>query len=124
KAAFTFERRSNRVHWRRLRIDKQQMTAMENDPAVKQFLCGKILEVFRSGSQIHQNNAFLLHLGMPLVKLDGFYRGPFSEEDVLIITKNLPEIEARELQTLLFSKSYGKDALHGWKKYLYIRGFL
>lgn len=91
---------------------------------IKQFLCAKILSVFREESQIHQNNAFLLYLGMPLIKLDGFFRGVFSEEDILIIAKLMQEDETVEIQKLLFSKSYGKDALQGINYILYSQGFL
>ncbi|MFA6036688.1 MAG: hypothetical protein WC748_01045 [Legionellales bacterium] len=105
----------------------QEAATSENNHlilGIKQFLCAKILRAFREESQIHQNNAFLLYLGMPLIKLDGFFRGVFSEEDVLIIAKLMQEDENAEIQKLLFSKSYGKDVLQGINYILYSQGFL
>lgn len=84
----------------------------------------KIVEAFRWESQIHQNNVFLLHVGLPIIKLDGYYRGVLIADDVFNITKQMEENEADELQRLLFSKSYGGDTLFGWKRILFNFGFL
>lgn len=91
---------------------------------MKTFVCSSLIRVFRVGSQIHQNNAILLHLGMPLIKLDGFFRGNFSETDVLALCSQLQEDEATELKRLLFSKSFAGETLLGWKFYMVMSGIL
>lgn len=91
---------------------------------IRKFACAALINIFRSGSQIHQNNALLLYFGLPLVKLDCFYRGTASEEDILTICAQLQTDEADLLRTLLFSKSYGGDVLFGWKRALFNRGFI
>jgi hypothetical protein len=86
--------------------------------------CASILKNFRCASQIHQSNAFLLHIGLPLIKLDGFYRGFFSEDDVLTISNQLSADQALELEQLLFHRSFAGDVLQGWGFLLFKQGFL
>jgi hypothetical protein len=84
----------------------------------------EILDYTKQRSQIHANNAFLLHMGLPIVKLDGYYRGVFSAEDVLILCNELPSSEADELKTLLLRKPFGHDTLFGWQKILFMWGLI
>lgn len=84
----------------------------------------EIIAYSKRRSPIHQNAAYLLHLGMPLIKLDGFFRGAFGTEDVAILCAQLPEHEANALKRLLYRRSYGGDTLYGWKKILFLWGFI
>ena len=81
-------------------------------------------EVFMMGSQIHQNAAVLLEIGLPIIKLDGLYRGMFNNYDVLRLQKKLNETEARELSALLLDRPYGGQMLHGWKRAAFLRGLI
>ena len=55
------------------------------------------------GSQIHQNAAALLDLGLAIVKLDGMYRGMFNAADVRKICRLLSPGDGRALERLLLS---------------------
>ncbi|MCB6178378.1 rhamnan synthesis F family protein [Rhodobacter sp. Har01] len=79
---------------------------------------------FIEGSQIHQNAAILLHMGMPLVKLDGLYRGMFNLFDIRNITAPLQPGEQEELTALLVERPYGNDTLIGWRKAAFNRGLI
>lgn len=81
-------------------------------------------EVFMSGSQIHQNATVLLGLGLPIVKLDGVYRGMFNAIDVLRLQAKLPEDEARALADLLLERPFGGRTLVGWKRSAFYRGLI
>ena len=84
----------------------------------------EILAHFKEGNVLHKNAVFLLCLGLPLIKLDGFYRGVFSKEDVHQLCAQMSEEEGKELATLLFSRPFGKESLVGWQRFLFSRGFL
>jgi hypothetical protein len=82
------------------------------------------LECFTSGSQIHQNNILLHHLGMPIIKLDGLYRGMFSVEDVQTLANQLGIDEKNHFMHLMYSKSFGGNTLFGWKRAAFYRGLI
>lgn len=84
----------------------------------------KCIDSFRMGSQIHQNPGTLLYLGLPIVKLDGFFRGLFVEEDVGKIQMLMDATEFIELTKLLYSKPYGLDHLTGIDKLAFNLGIL
>ncbi len=86
------------------------------EDAIKAPLIGCLAQTFNQGSQIHQNAAVLVYMGLPIVKLDGIYRGLFSIRDVKQITDLLDERDLERLTTLLLSKPYGGDTLFGWKQ--------
>lgn len=81
-------------------------------------------EVFMQGSQIHQNAAVLLEIGLPIIKLDSLYRGGANNYDVLRLQKKLNETEARELSALLLDRPFGGQTLRGWKRAAFIRGLI
>ncbi|WP_439550593.1 rhamnan synthesis F family protein [Falsiroseomonas sp.] len=83
-----------------------------------------LMECFLSGSQIHQNNILLHHLGMPLVKLDALYRGMLSVADVESIAHQLSAQESNDFRRLMFSKPYGGNYLVGWKRAAFYRGLI
>ncbi len=81
-------------------------------------------EVFITGSQIHQNAAVLLEIGLPIIKLDGMYRGMFNSFDLLRIQNKLDPAEASELAALILERPYGGVTLFGWKRAAFMRGLL
>ena len=83
-----------------------------------------LMECFTAGSQIHQNNILLHHLGMPLIKLDALYRGMFSIEDVEKIATQLDAQETDSFRRLMFSKPFGGNTLFGWKRAAFYRGLI
>ena len=82
------------------------------------------VESFQHGSQVHQNAAILLELGLPFVKLDGHYRGLFNGYDVIRLKKKLPPLEAEELGRLLLERPFGADNLVGWKRAAFNLGLI
>lgn len=81
-------------------------------------------ETFMAGSQIHQNAAILLEIGLPIIKLDGLYRGMFNNYDVLRLQKKLEDSEAHELSALLMDRPFGGSTLIGWKLAAFMRGLI
>ena len=78
----------------------------------------------RFGSQIHQNNACFVYMGLPIIKLDGIYRGMFSELDVASLEKLLKPEYFHELIEILYKKPFGGDVLIGWKQVAFFRGLI
>jgi hypothetical protein len=83
-----------------------------------------LMECFTAGSQIHQNNILLHHLGMPIIKLDGLYRGMFSTADVVQLASQLSQNEKPSFQKLMFDKPFGGNTLFGWKRAAFYRGLI
>ncbi len=82
------------------------------------------VEVFMTGSQVHQNAAILVHMGLPIVKLDGLYRGVFNISDMNKVSCQLPDQERVELQRLLLERPFGGVTLKKWKLEAFNRGWL
>ena len=81
-----------------------------------------LVECFSNGSQIHQNALLLHYLGLPLIKLDGLYRGAFSTEDVEKLAQQLDPDEVIPFKRLMYSKPFGANFLLGWKKEAFRQG--
>lgn len=90
----------------------------------REYLAARATEVFMIGSQIHQNAAVLVKMGLPIVKLDGLYRGLFSVRDINRIISQLDDEDGAALRQLLFQRPYGGDTLEGWRKYAFYLGML
>lgn len=90
-----------------------------NDAAV-----AHLVEVFLEGSQIHQNAVLLLRLGLPIVKLDGMFRGMFSTLDLRRLLRMLPADEAAELARQLLERPFGGTTLTGWRRAAFFRGLI
>lgn len=88
---------------------------------IKEPLIDVLVGIFNQGSQIHQNAAVLVYMGLPIVKLDGVYRGLFSIRDVNQIADLLSESDSLRLKRQLLSKPYGGDVLFGWKLAAFLR---
>ena len=95
-----------------------------NETALRSMTAAYAAEVFMEGSQIHQNAAILLAMGLPIIKLDGLYRGMFNLADVRTLTDQLPTDEAEELRALLMERPFGGDTLVGWKRATFMRGYI
>lgn len=95
-----------------------------SDEHLRRILHAELLESFMSGSQIHQNASILIKLGLPIIKLDGLYRGIFSYEDMARICGMLESYEGQELGALLISRPYGGRYLTGWKRAAFEAGLM
>lgn len=91
---------------------------------VRRVVVSHLTQVFMVGSQIHQNASTLLKMGLPIVKLDGLYRGMFSVQDIQSITDQLPPEDAGELQALLLDRPFGGDVYIGWRYAAFMRGLI
>ncbi len=95
------------------------------DPAtLLDIVKSSLVDNFRQHSQIHQNSALLLHLGLPIVKLDCVYRGILNTLDVNTLLRLLPPDEGQDLKRLLYSRPFGGDVLVGWKRGAFLRGLI
>ncbi len=91
---------------------------------VRLALIDHLVEVFMSHSQIHQNAIVLLRMGLPIVKLDGIYRGFFNVQDLERICRQIESDEADELRRLLLERPDGAFTLHGWRHVAFMRGLI
>ena len=110
--------------WRRRAIERLGPVAELDPEAVRRIQVGVLSDVFIEGSQIHQNAAVMLQMGLPIVKLDGLYRGMFNLYDVGTICSVLPEQERRPLRALLIERPFGADTYTGWKRAAFLRGLI
>ncbi|MEH6751778.1 MAG: hypothetical protein V7698_15970 [Paracoccaceae bacterium] len=115
---------TNRADFGRYLLRHVQADSSNFDEILSDSLAAVASETFMLGSQIHQNAAVLLHIGLPIIKLDGLYRGMFNNYDVLRLQKKLREDEARELSALLMERPYGGQMLYGWKRSAFMRGLI
>ena len=90
----------------------------------KKFTISKSVSNSRHGSQLHQNNACFVLMGLPIIKLDGIYRGMFSEFDISNFQKLLAPEYFTELINILYKKPFGGDVLVGWKRVAFYRGLI
>ena len=71
-----------------------------------------------------ENHEIEHHLGMPIIKLDGLYRGMFSIADVVQLTSQLSQNEKLSFQKLMFDKPFGGNTLSGWKCAAFYQGLI
>ncbi len=83
-----------------------------------------LVECFTRGSQIHQNALLLHYLGLPLIKLDGLYRGMFSSGDVEKLAQQLEPDEVIPFKRLVYSRPFGAEVYIGWKKTAFFHGLI
>lgn len=89
-----------------------------------EFVISQSVLFSRFGSQIHQNNACFLLMGLPIIKLDGLFRGLFSEKDISHFQKLLKAEYFEELVEILYRNPFGNDYLHGWRRVAFERGII
>lgn len=95
-------------------LNKRVMQEVKND----------LMECFTAGSQIHQNAILLHSYGLPIIKLDGMFRGMFSTADIEKLASELDEDEQIEFKSLIYSKPFGGNTLYGWKRSAFYRGLI
>ena len=83
-----------------------------------------VLETWKFGSQIHQNGPLLHYLGLPLIKLDGLYRGMFDAADLEVLADQLSESEKYYFLELMYARPYAVPHLVGWRKFAYLKGLI
>jgi hypothetical protein len=88
------------------------------------FVAAKFIEQTRYGSQIHQNNACFVYMGLPIVKLDSIYRGMMNDADVYKFKPLMDVAEYELLESLLFQKPFGDNIYFGWKKLAFQMGLI
>lgn len=88
------------------------------------FVIARFVEQTRYGSQIHQNNACFVYMGLPLIKLDGIYRGMFNDIDVNNFKLLMDKGTYDKLENLLFDKPFGSNTFFGWKKLAFETGLI
>lgn len=91
---------------------------------IRNELKNELRETFMVGSHIHQSGLLMHALGVPLIKLDGLYRGTFSMQDINSFTKQLEAPEIEGFQEILYKRPYGGEFLEGWKLAAFLRGLL
>jgi hypothetical protein len=95
-----------------------------NEEKFRHALHSAATELFMRHSQIHQNAATLLRMGLPIIKLDLIYRGMASIMDMTNIVTQLTAEEGQELSAILMSRPYGEHVLFGWKRAAFMRGLI
>lgn len=77
----------------------------------------KFLEQFSCNPSIHKNNVQLTQLGLPIIKIDHFYRGQWSLWELDKIYHSLPlnEEEITQLNDMILRRPYGRISLSGWE---------
>ena len=92
--------------------------------AVKEEALSSFITYFKMGSQIHQNGIFLHKIGLPIIKLDGIYRGMFNARDVERIANDLEPDQQEAFRRIMYSRPYGRAVLFGWKRAAFERGLI
>lgn len=82
------------------------------------------VQTFMRHSQIHQNSATLIRMGLPIIKLDLLYRGMADLNDIQNMTNLLEQTEGDELLGILLARPYGEDVLFGWKRAAFSVGLI
>lgn len=97
----------------------ERLDEIFNEKAISHFM-----ECFAEGSQIHQSNIFLHKIGLPIIKLDGLYRGAFNSNDVEKLASDLESMQREHFLRTMYSRPYGGDVLVGWKLAAFMRGLI
>jgi len=95
---------------RRLPINQMDLAEKINKETLFDFI-----DCFTSGSQVHQNALFLLHIGLPFIKLDGLYRGMFSNADVEALALAIDTNESLYFKEVMYNNPFGGDRYIGWR---------
>jgi hypothetical protein len=92
--------------------------------ALRDSVIAHFVDCFSRGSQIHQSNAFLHRVGLPLIKLDGIYRGMFNSRDIEKVTDDLDASQQESFRRIMYSRPFGGSVLTGWKLAAFMRGLI
>ncbi|MDG9980344.1 rhamnan synthesis F family protein [Ectopseudomonas oleovorans] len=92
--------------------------------SIRDEVIANFVTCFSMGSQIHQNNIFLHKIGLPIIKLDGIYRGMFNARDVEKLTEELDAGQQDTFRRIMYSRPFGRAVLFGWKRAAFLRGLI
>ena len=92
--------------------------------AIRDEVVAHFVDCFSRGSQIHQSNAFLHKIGLPLIKLDGIYRGMFNSRDIERVADDLDADQQEDFRRIMYSRPFGGVVLVGWKRAAFMRGLI
>lgn len=108
----------------RLVLSRLSDPGLAEDAKLRAATAAYLTETFMVGSQIHQNGAILLRMGLPIIKLDGLYRGVYDISDINVLCGLLGAEEAGELRRILMERPFGDNVLRGWKLAAFKWGYL
>jgi hypothetical protein len=91
---------------------------------IRDEVIASFVDKFIQGSQIHQNNILLHHMGLAIIKLDGLYRGTFVSRDVEKLAADLVPVQKEDFRRLMYARPYGCNVLAGWKKVAFMYGLI
>lgn len=92
--------------------------------ALRDVVIAHFVDCFSRGSQIHQSNTFLHKIGLPLIKLDGIYRGMFNSQDIEKVAGDLDASQQESFRRIMYSRPFGGNVLTGWKLAAFMRGLI
>lgn len=92
--------------------------------SIKDEVIANFVTCFSMGSQIHQNNIFLHKIGLPIIKLDGIYRGMFNARDIEKLAEDLVQSQQEEFRRVMYSRPFGGSVLYGWKRTAFLSGLI
>ncbi len=116
--------------WRRFRpSDLRQTTIRKGELALSRCLAAIApLQALHSGggpgNPMHTNPAGLLAAGLPLIKLDGVYRGRFDTAALDRICAALPACERQEYLALATARPPAMRTLTGWQREAFRAGLI
>lgn len=96
----------------------------ETSHMARDAVIAELMKVFLSSSQIHNSATVLLHLGLPIVKLDALYRGVFGIYDTRRLCDAIGGDDGKELSELLLSRPFGGDNFRGLKRAFFSFGLV
>jgi len=97
-------------------LSTENLDLIPNGHFLKEKLIGNFLTEYIVGSQIHTNCVLLHYLGLPIIKLDLFYRGVCDIKDISRIKSQLPIEQQAEFFEIITSRPYGGKYLTGHDK--------
>lgn len=92
--------------------------------AIEIQITSNLLDIYRNGSQIHQNASVLYIMGLPIVKLDLLYRGMFNFYDLDNLLQLFERKERIFLSKLLLDRPFGADTMIGWRRSAFLVGLI
>lgn len=105
-------------------ISNSDVVGANLSATIRDEVVAHFVDCFSRGSQIHQSNAFLHRVGLPLIKLDGIYRGMFNARDIERVTDDLDADQQEDFRRIMYSRPFGGVTLVGWKRAAFMRGLI
>lgn len=105
-------------------INNSAVVGANLSATIRDEVVAHFVDCFSRGSQIHQSNAFLHRIGLPLIKLDGIYRGMFNSRDIERVADDLDAAQQEDFRRIMYSRPFGGVVLVGWKRAAFMRGLI